>query len=112
MRILRRNALGVDVLEPWAEGEDPDSDDVRLVRWTRRDFEKSVRVPPELAAEMSKAKALGQQAWQEAHERCDQGGRPSDWRCRRCSETYSPEQYHEAIAHELYLERQRREASG
>src|SRR5918999_626694 len=56
-------ALGalLDALEPWAAGEDPDSDDVRLVQWTRRDFEKSVRVPAELAAEMSKAKALGQQ---------------------------------------------------
>jgi carboxypeptidase Taq len=56
----------LDALEPWAAGEDPDSDDVRLVHWTRRDYEKSVRVPGELAAEMSKAKALGQQAWQEA----------------------------------------------
>jgi len=56
----------LDRLEPWAAGEDPDSDDVRLVQWTRRDFEKSVRVPAELAAEISKAKALGQQAWQEA----------------------------------------------
>src|SRR5918998_1177883 len=27
-------------LEPWTDGEDPDSDDVRLVRWTRRDVEK------------------------------------------------------------------------
>jgi carboxypeptidase Taq len=56
----------LDALEPWAAGEDPDSDDVRLIQWSRRDFEKSVRVPAELAAELSKAKALGQQAWQEA----------------------------------------------
>jgi carboxypeptidase Taq len=56
----------LDKLEPWAAGEDPDSDDVRLIQWTRRDYEKSVRVPAELAAEISKAKALGQQAWQEA----------------------------------------------
>jgi carboxypeptidase Taq len=56
----------LDALDPWAAGEDPDSDDVRLIYWTRRDYEKSVRVPPELTAEMSKARALGQAAWQEA----------------------------------------------
>jgi carboxypeptidase Taq len=56
----------LDALEPWAAGEDPDSDDVRLIYWTRRDYEHSVRVPAELTAEMSKARALGQAAWQEA----------------------------------------------
>ena len=40
----------LDALEPWAAGEDPDSDDARLVHWARRDFEKSVRVPADLAA--------------------------------------------------------------
>jgi carboxypeptidase Taq len=61
-------ALGalLETLEPWAAGEDPDSDEVRLVRWARRDYEKSVRVPADLAAEMSRAKTIGQQAWQEA----------------------------------------------
>ena len=61
-------ALGslLDALAPWAAGEDPDSDDVRLVYWARRDYDKSVRVPPELAAAMTKARALGQHAWQEA----------------------------------------------
>jgi carboxypeptidase Taq len=54
------------VLEPWAAGQDPDSDDVRLIWWTRRDYEKAVRVPEDLAAEMTRAKALGQQAWIEA----------------------------------------------
>jgi len=63
----------LDALEPWAAGEDPDSDDVRLVYWARRDFEKSVRVPAELTAEISKANALGQQAWQEARAANDFG---------------------------------------
>jgi carboxypeptidase Taq len=63
----------LDVLEPWAAGQDPDSDDVRLVHWSRRDFEKSIRVPASLAAELSKAKALGQQAWQEARAANDFG---------------------------------------
>jgi carboxypeptidase Taq len=56
----------LDALEPWAAGEDPDSDDVRLVAVMRRDLEKAVRVPTELAAQMSRASALGQAAWQEA----------------------------------------------
>jgi carboxypeptidase Taq len=56
----------LDALEPWAAGEDPDSDAARLVLWTRRDFEKSVRVPADLAAEISRARSNGLQAWQEA----------------------------------------------
>jgi carboxypeptidase Taq len=56
----------LDALEPWAAGEDPDSDAARLVHWARRDFEKSVRVPAELAAQLTRAKAEGLQAWMEA----------------------------------------------
>jgi len=56
----------LDALEPWAEGQDPDADDVRLIRCIRRDFEKSVRVPTDLAADISRANAVGLQAWQEA----------------------------------------------
>jgi carboxypeptidase Taq len=63
----------LDALEPWAAGEHPDSDDVRLIHWTRRDFEKSVRVPAALTAELTRAKALGQQAWQEARAANDFG---------------------------------------
>jgi carboxypeptidase Taq len=58
-------------LEPWADGEDPDSDAVRLIAAVKRDHEKAVRVPTELAAEMSHADALGQQAWQEARAASD-----------------------------------------
>jgi carboxypeptidase Taq len=56
----------LDALEPWAAGEDPESDAVRLVHWSRRDFEKSVRVPADLAADITRAKAVGLQAWTEA----------------------------------------------
>jgi carboxypeptidase Taq len=42
-----------------------------LVRWLRRDHEKAVRVPSALAADMSRASALGQQAWQAAREARD-----------------------------------------
>ena len=61
----------LDALGPWADGEDPDSDAVRLIAAVRRDHEKAVRVPSELAAEMSHADALGQQAWQEARAASD-----------------------------------------
>jgi carboxypeptidase Taq len=61
----------LDALEPWAADEDPDSDDVRLLAAVRRDHEKAVRVPAALAAEMSHADALGQQAWQEARAASD-----------------------------------------
>jgi carboxypeptidase Taq len=60
-------------LEPWATGEDPDGDDVRLIAVLRRDVEKAVRVPTSLAAEMSRAGAIGQAAWQEARAAADFG---------------------------------------
>lgn len=63
----------LDALEPWAADEDPDSDDVRLIRWARRDHEKAVRVPPELAADISHAGTIGQQTWEEAHAESDFG---------------------------------------
>jgi carboxypeptidase Taq len=66
-------ALGrlLDALEPWAAQQDPDADDARLVAELRRDFEKAVRVPTALAAEMSRAAAHGQAAWQEARATAD-----------------------------------------
>jgi carboxypeptidase Taq len=63
----------LDELEPWAAEQDPDGRDARMVRWVRRDFEKSVRVPAELAAELSRARAIGQQAWEEARAAADFG---------------------------------------
>jgi carboxypeptidase Taq len=61
----------LDALDPWAAGQDPDADDVRLLRELRRDHEKAVRVPTSLAAELSRAAALGQAAWQEARATAD-----------------------------------------
>ena len=63
----------LDVLEPWAAGEDPDADDVRLIRELRRDVEKAIRVPTSLAADMSRAAALGQAAWEAARAAADYG---------------------------------------
>jgi carboxypeptidase Taq len=55
-------------LEPWAAEQDPDADDVRLVAALKRDFEKAVRVPTDLAAEITGAAAHAQQAWLKARE--------------------------------------------
>jgi carboxypeptidase Taq len=56
----------LDRLEPWAASADPDSDDARLVALIRRDQNKAVQVPTELAAELSGAASRAHQAWQEA----------------------------------------------
>ena len=61
----------LDTLEPWAASADPDSDDARLVAAIRRDHHKAVRVPTELAAEMSGAAAHAQQAWMDARDARD-----------------------------------------
>ncbi len=63
-------ALGgmLDALEPWAAGEDPDGDDARLIRVSRRDHEKATRVPERLAVGMARAAADGYAAWLAAGE--------------------------------------------
>jgi carboxypeptidase Taq len=61
----------LDSLDGWVRSSDPDSDEVRLVRQARREHSKAVRVPPDLAAELSHAAALGQQAWMQARAQSD-----------------------------------------
>lgn len=56
---LARAADAVDDTDPL----DPDA---ALVRVTRRDYERAVRVPSTLVAELSKAKSEAQQAWKQA----------------------------------------------
>ncbi len=41
----------------------PDSDDASLIRVTRRDYEKARRIPPDLAARMTKTSSEGMEAW-------------------------------------------------
>jgi carboxypeptidase Taq len=45
------------------ESSDYDSFEASLIRITRRDYEKAVRVPPELVGEMRRASALALSAW-------------------------------------------------
>jgi carboxypeptidase Taq len=56
----------LDDLAPYAEKLDPDSDDARLVRVTRRDYDKETRVPTEMVAEFAQVTTLAHQAWAEA----------------------------------------------
>jgi carboxypeptidase Taq len=54
-----------------ANGDDPESDDAALVRVAKRDYDKAVRVPRELRAEMARTGALGHEAWVEARKQKD-----------------------------------------
>ena len=53
----------LEELRPYEESLDPASVDASLVRVTRRDYEKAVRVPPELSADIARSASLAQQAW-------------------------------------------------
>ncbi|HTO26086.1 MAG TPA: carboxypeptidase M32 [Gaiellaceae bacterium] len=56
----------LDELRPLEESLDPDSDDACLIRLVRRDYDKAVRVPTELSAEMARAGAEAAPIWLEA----------------------------------------------
>ena len=49
----------------------PNSDEASLVRVTRRRWEKARRVPSELAADLARAAAVGQEAWVQARANSD-----------------------------------------
>jgi carboxypeptidase Taq len=50
-------------LRPFEESHEPESFEASVVRVARRDYEKAVRVPPELRAELERAGSLGYRAW-------------------------------------------------
>src|ERR1700742_4311527 len=52
------DAAGADL-----DGPEPDSDEARLIKVTRRRWEKSKRVPTELEGELARASSEGQEAW-------------------------------------------------
>jgi carboxypeptidase Taq len=49
----------------------PDDDEASLIRVTRRDREKALRVPPAMVAELARAAAEGETAWREARAQSD-----------------------------------------
>ena len=53
------------------DGLDPDSDDARLVSVTRRDYEKSRKVPAELVAEIARVTGQAVDVWTEARAASD-----------------------------------------
>ncbi|HEY4688418.1 MAG TPA: carboxypeptidase M32 [Anaerolineae bacterium] len=56
----------LDDLRPYEESLPYDSDDAALIRLTRREYEKSVKVPAALVAEFNEHSAASYQAWTEA----------------------------------------------
>jgi carboxypeptidase Taq len=61
-------ALGrlLDRLDRWAETLDSDSDDARLLRVARRDFERAMKVPAPFVARLSAAGSQSYDAWTRA----------------------------------------------
>jgi carboxypeptidase Taq len=56
----------LEALQPYAAGLDPDSDDARLVKVTRRLFEKQTRVPAEYIVEFARVTTSAHHVWQAA----------------------------------------------
>ena len=61
----------IDAAEAALNGASPDSDEARLVRVSKRRWEKERRVPTELAGEMAKASSIGQEVWAKARKDSD-----------------------------------------
>ncbi len=58
----------LEELRPFEEEHDFESFEASLIRIARRDYEKAVRVPSDLRAEMTRAGSLGYQGWLRARE--------------------------------------------
>jgi carboxypeptidase Taq len=61
----------LDELRPLEDSLDPDSDDAALIRLTRRDYEKSVKVPATLRAGMARSAAEARPVWVKAKAESD-----------------------------------------
>lgn len=61
----------LEAVESHVRKLDYDSNEASLVRVTRRDYDKAVRLPSELVAEIARTGALARQAWKEAKERAN-----------------------------------------
>ena len=86
----------LDRLRPLEESHAYDSDEASLIRVTRRDWEKTRRVPSSLAEALTRAASIGQQAWVEAKRTDDFGAflphlRTNLELARRYVELFEPE---------------------
>ena len=61
----------LDELQSYEDSLDPESNEASIIRVARRDYEKAVRVPPELRAEMARASNDGYRVWLEAKPKSD-----------------------------------------
>jgi carboxypeptidase Taq len=61
----------LDDLQYYGDSLEGDSDDSRLLKVTRREFEKATKVPTEMVEEKAQLTTLGNQAWQEARSKSD-----------------------------------------
>jgi carboxypeptidase Taq len=61
----------LEELGPLEDSLDPDSDDAALIRVARRDYDKAVRVPADLRAEMTRAAAQARPVWVRAKAESD-----------------------------------------
>lgn len=61
----------LDDLQPYAESLDPDSDDARFIVVSRRNYERSTKVPPSLVAELNENGAVSYGAWVQARPQND-----------------------------------------
>jgi carboxypeptidase Taq len=58
----------IEELTEAVKGLDPDSNEARLVKVTKRDYDKAVKVPPDFTAEFAKVTSLAFGAWNEARQ--------------------------------------------
>jgi len=56
----------LDSVTPWAEAQGTDSDEAALVRVTRRDYERAIRVPSSFMRKLSEHTSASYHAWQRA----------------------------------------------
>lgn len=56
----------LDELVPYSQTLDPDSDDYRLIKLAKREYDKQTRVPAEKVAEYARVTAMAQGAWVQA----------------------------------------------
>jgi carboxypeptidase Taq len=64
----------LDAAAEQLDGDADESDEARLVSVTRRHWEKSRRVPSDLAADLARAASIGQEAWVKARQDSDFAG--------------------------------------
>ena len=68
----------LDDLAPFAAQGDPDSDDVRLIQVTKRQYDKATKVPIDLVVEFSQVTSSAHQVWEQARANNDfESFRPS-----------------------------------